>query len=522
MIPVVNTFCFLKEKSASTHRTTCSLKEKKKKKALRVRKMKRVRSRQQEEELQLCPVFPPELWPPIFSYLSVVQRYQWLTVCKQWGQPYGLVDQSITVIRYHYEGAQSFIQSLQPNRLACMLNLSVLDATLTEEISNQLGAHSMHLKVLHLSSYCTENGDENIGCGDGISKLTNLTTLDLARTAQLSMSNLTGLTSLTHLGVYKNSGLQDEGLGAFTRLTSLFLQRTEVSDEALTLLTNLETLILCDNDNISGTTLCALPKLRNLFVTSHYKLIPEEVFRSLNKLDALTVKISIFTCRMITHLTSLRSLSIQAANIRESQTFASFLNLTRLVIKDNYQARPARGAFGNGLSVLTNLRVLKLNDHSVGGVCTDDVLSCLSNLTTLCIYANNCITRSSLSTLTNLTKLKLPHDRHLTRLDTECLPLSLTTLDLSNCNHTSPFRGMTENLQNLRVLILDTVSISCLLGTENWESSPLFKSLQLLRVTPIGRHHYSVDCSSIRRRLHQHFTLLNVAPINKLKYYFPP
>jgi hypothetical protein len=201
--------------------------------------MKRVRSiqREQDEAIQLCVVFPSELWPPILSYLSIVQRYQWLTVCKEWGEAYGLIDQSVTTLRYRYEGPLGALRSLQPSRLAGMLNIQSLDATLTGEISKQLAAHSMHLKVLRLANYGRLPSENTVYCGDSISKLTNLTSLDLARTAQLSMSDLIGLTSLTRLSLHKDARLGDSGLRAFTRLKSLSLNCSQVSDQGLIVLT---------------------------------------------------------------------------------------------------------------------------------------------------------------------------------------------------------------------------------------------------------------------------------------------
>lgn len=472
--------------------------------------MKRIGQYVEEEERER--VLPSELWPQILSYLFVSKRYQYTTVCKEWGLQAGLIDQSILVLKYRVANEYT---SMQTSRMAYMLNMTYLDTDLTDDVNQQLARHTHHLNVLALE---TCRGTVPIECGSNIAKLTNLTVLDLCETAVIGQKDLECLTSLTVLNAYKYTQIEDTSLLLLTGLRVLGINNRRIREEALSVLTNLETLVINNNPWATGTTLHCLPKLKHLTFISGQTHLPSISLDRLSALESLTLKTPPYVATQFAHLTSLLSLSLQAANLMESQIFESFMKLTRLVVKDSYHIQFSRVTFGNHLSLLTNLRVLKLDDHT-GSICTDETLICLTNLRTLRISSNEHITHYSLAKLTNLYKLELISQDTFNALSGDTLPYSIRKLNLRNCAEFSLLLSALNRLTALETLTLDTVNIACLLSTDEWYRLPVFKSLKTLWCTPIGCRNYKVEIASIKQRIRPHLPLLHILSISHSKVY---
>ena len=204
---------------------------------------------------------------------------------------------------------------------------------------------------------------------------TNVNSRDLNLSNQalkLLPSNISKLTNLTKLNLCNTQISDIRALSGLTNLTTLGLSNTQISDiKALSGLTNLTKLILCNNQ-ISDIS--ALSGLTNL-----------------TRLNLSNTQIS--DIRALSKLTNLDELSLSSNQISDIRALSGLTKLTILGLSDN----PIYDI--GALSKLANLTTLGLSNTQISDI---DALSELSNLISLGLD-NTPISDIGASKLANLT-----------------------------------------------------------------------------------------------------------------------
>ena len=191
-----------------------------------------------------------------------------------------------------------------------------------------------------------------------LSKMTNLTYLNLEDNQISDISVLSGLTNLTYLYLDYNQISNISALSGLKNLTYLRLDGNQISDiSALSELTGLTGLVLSGNQISDISALSGLMRLENL-------QLGENQIRDISVLSGLT-------------------------------------NLDDLWLNDNQISDIS------ALSELTNITYLHLYRNQISDI---SALSGLMNLTSLSLYENQISDISALSGLTNLTYLDLEYN----------------------------------------------------------------------------------------------------------------
>ena len=389
-----------------------------------------------------------------------------------------------------------------------MLNLKTLDAK---------GNNIYHLTGLE---YAVNLTSLNLASSDYIidvsplSRLTNLTSLNLYNNSIIDVSPLSRLTNLTSLNLSYNSIVDVPALAALTNLTYLDLSGNVFSEVSLSGLTNLTELDLSYNTLLSEVSLSGLTNLTELDL-SYNTLLSEMSLSGLTSLTRLyqgdTASLSKVSLSGLTSLTELGFLSKSLSKVSLSGltnltqlglygkpllsevSLLDLTSLTRLNLGNNPSLSEVslsgltslRGVLGFrnllslskvSLSDLTTLKVLDLrntlslsevslsNLPNLGGLRLDNTPSLLEltlsdfpNLTTLTFF-NSSVSKVSLSGLTNLTALGISDMPLLSELDVSDLK-NLMHLSISR-NTSSLSKVFLSDFPNLTSVHLNNSSVS--------------------------------------------------------------
>lgn len=298
-------------------------------------------------------------------------------------------------------------------------------------------------KMCNLTSLDASFWDSEYFVNDTVlAELRCLTHLNLKKSRQISDLGLTSLAdTLLSLNLEDNRGISDDGLSVMTNLTSLRLtDNVLISDRSVSVLTALTSLKLDGTRNIlSDESLSCLLELRTLVPSEHITDAGLEPLANLTNLRAnAALSGSVLAGKQLSKLrlhkryrnlriangdiarqTSLTVLTLCADSTIGDDGVAgltslkaldcnrlitdvglhSLTNLTRLSLTDPHPGRNDNVCTDASVSRLINLRVLILDDHRF---VTDCALSCLTNLRELYLCRNPIITDSGISGLTNL------------------------------------------------------------------------------------------------------------------------
>lgn len=228
----------------------------------------------------------------------------------------------------------------------------VFDAT-----TNQPIEYLINLKKLFVSHLSTISFQD-------ISKLTNLEYLSLNNNT-ITNQEICRLTNLKSLCLLTNTlAINDDGISTLTNLTSLSLfENRIISDEGIRGLTNLSKLGIRMHEKISFDTIYGLPYLTSLIInvrhlSQNHALSDHEMFTTLTNLKSLNISrdrnFSNFTISKMTNLTSL-----DCSNSRQisNEVIRSLTNLKKLVMNNTDSIRD------EGIENLTNLTTLSMIDN---------------------------------------------------------------------------------------------------------------------------------------------------------------
>jgi hypothetical protein len=398
--------------------------------------MKRAVEKEEQQQQVLAvdfaiPVYellPREIWPNILCHLTMWQRYQFRTVCSEWGKHRGLIDQSVT---------QLVRRNIEPLTFSRMCNLTHLDTAYTSYVSTAITEE----RLKHLSS-ADFRGHGTIHCDFGaLSKLCNLTSLSISGCVAEFVDSLCRMSLLRTLELNSSYGEKAvgccEGLRVLSGLTSLRLSDICMTDEDLLSFKELRHLELFDSTHITPNCVSKLTALESLTLLAQ-ALWKDGMLRPLTRLTALDLSYNDnVQDKHISHLTSLFSLNVSDALMLSSNVLHHFPHLTRLILCE--EAGDSSGGMDDdgialNLRELTNLRELQY-DADVHFMISDDTLCCLTNLERLHIHNNkDRVTLDSLSLLVNLTDLELS-STDLSQLCLSLLPISLRKLSLRSCTY---------------------------------------------------------------------------------------
>ncbi|MDE3000873.1 MAG: leucine-rich repeat domain-containing protein [Gemmatimonadota bacterium] len=280
-----------------------------------------------------------------------------------------------------------------------------------------------------------------------LSRLTDLTILDLTWNRITSVSALSNLTNLTQLHLGGNQTISNiSALSNLTMLTRLNLWDNNISEiSPLFGMTNLEYLALSTN---SISDISALSNLTNLTVLYLYN-------NGISDINALS------------NLTNLTELSLGNNSISDISALSKLSNLTELYL---YNTRISEIS---DLSKLTNLTRLSLGRGWVDGewVNGNDVsdlapLSRLTDLTYLNFTSNRISSISALSNLRDLTELHLGGNQTISNISALSILTMLKRLNLwdNNISDISPLvanTGLGEgDFVNIRGNPLSSMSLN--------------------------------------------------------------
>ena len=424
----------------------------------------------------LYPILPEELWPGILRYVSIWHRYQFLTVCKAWAEPRGLLDQSVYSLHK---------TDYLPIDLSRLVNLTDLATCYSRDRQEMLD-----------KGVCKKLVSLDLGYEDGIYGSSAIALFTELRCLSFSVGMvgygqvLPRFAMLRVLRVYSainaRHDVDDYAIGGLTTLTDLTLHRTRVSDASLTMLKALKYLNLYYNPDITATSIGQLTQLRSLELignesSAHGCLYGLTDLTSLN-LDSNDV----LRAEDVVHLTSLVSLNLND----NLMVMPHFPHLTQLIVSNAFTTdeNGLRVDITHNLSLSRLTQLKELHFHSVHGFIPDDTLKCLTSLTSLHITGTRDITTSSLALLSNLVNLELSYMK-LTDFDVSCLPLSICRLDLTySSDWCAMIVPLSRRFTNLTDLTLGHAHPVAYCGCNRGLHS--FHSLQRLQYTPYLLHNH--------------------------------
>ncbi|MHA1343003.1 MAG: leucine-rich repeat domain-containing protein, partial [Promethearchaeota archaeon] len=222
-----------------------------------------------------------------------------------------------------------------------------------------------------------KKGIEDIDQIEGLSKLQNLTSLNLSGNKISKIKGLENLTKLTRLSLNNNNIEKISGLNNLENLTYLSLSQNRINEiEGLERLTNLRELWL-NNNSISEIK--GFENLQNLRTLELYS----------NKITEL---------RGLDSLKKLWRISISENKLEELKGLDSLSNLHTLYLGNNNFSEI------KGLQNLTNLESLDLSDSQIKKI---EGLDTLTNLKYLNLRGNNISEIENLQNLVNLEDIRL-------------------------------------------------------------------------------------------------------------------
>ena len=305
--------------------------------------------------------------------------------------------------------------------------------------------HAVNLTGLNLGSiFIDGEWRENpmISNLSPLASLTNLTVLNLRRTAVSDVSPLASLTNLEELNLWGTAVSDVSPLASLTNLTVLDLVDTAVSD--ISPLASLTNLVELDLRGIDVSDISLLANLTNLtelgFSGDVSDISPLANLTNLTELDLGFSDVSDIS--PLANLTNLKTLELVNTDVSDISVLASLTNLEVLWLSDTAVSDISV------LASLTNLTGLSLADTAVSDV---SPLANLTNLEVLWLGDTAVSDVSPLTGLTNLTGLSL--------WDTDVSDISplasLTNLELlflwdTAVSDVSPLTGLT-NLENLEL-----------------------------------------------------------------------
>jgi Leucine-rich repeat (LRR) protein len=242
---------------------------------------------------------------------------------------------------------------------------------------------------------------QNLNQISNLPNFTNLTSLNLDRTQVSDISALANLTSLTNLNLVGTQVSDISALANLTSLTNLNLDRTQVSD--ISALANLTSLT---NLDLWGTQVSDISALANLTSLTSLNLVGTQMsdisalanLTSLTRLHLWGTQVS-SDISALANLTNLTSLNLMGAQVNDISALANLTSLTRLDLWRTTQVNDI-----SALANLTSLTSLNLMGTQVSDI---SALANLTNLTSLNLTRTQVNDISVLANLTSLTSLDL-------------------------------------------------------------------------------------------------------------------
>lgn len=387
-------------------------------------------------EIRECEYLPPEMWREILSFLSIRDRYRCASVCVTFGQPKGLIDQSVTVLPYreNYHGIN----------LSNLVNLTSLGVYPDRVVF--VVPHFKHIRSLVLESRSEYHCSTRV-----LSQFKNLTALEIGMYVKIPLQYLKSLPCLTKLtlrsaflmfgpkGVCYLQPLNEEIniLTSLTALVELDLCDTRLRNEHIREMTQLRQLSLSYNTSIDGQGISVLTRLNHLSL-DHQTILAHEI-RPLTSLLSLSLNhINSIQSDALTHLTALRSLALYAMRCtQKSDILRQCTLLTRLSLLEEFAYEDEENKLRRAIGNLRSLRYLELTCYNIKLLREIDILS-LTNLTKLHIDS---LVDFPLTRLTNLTNLHLdvPEKAIKHGLCAELFPLSIRKLKMDVYSDEMPF-----------------------------------------------------------------------------------
>lgn len=158
-----------------------------------------------------------------------------------------------------------------------------------------------------------------------------------------------------------------------------------IEDDDIKHMTSLRNLILCQSKvgiHITSTLLENMTNLKSICINGYIKIRQEDLFNIPNLIELALINVHGFTDEGVSKFTQLTSITMMTRGL----TGSCLLNMHRL-----------------------SALALTYNDEI-----NDDIVSKLTNLTTLDLFLNSCVTDRGLYTLTNMKSLNLIHNQLIT------------------------------------------------------------------------------------------------------------
>ena len=369
---------------------------------------------------------------------------------------------SIGIITVTATDSNGFSGSGQFNVAGPLLAGLFPDAALQACIDNYAAANGFTTtdQITTLGTYCQSTSPTKIVSLDGMEKLTNLVSLDLAGNAISNILPLAGLTQLTTLHLQYNKLSVFSDLASLTNLTELsigfniFTETTDLS--ALSYLTKLQFLYLSNINNIIGVNSPGLTS-----DATNNTLAPISALSGLQYLDLRGNQIT--SLGFLSNLTGLTYLILEANPLSSLTELGGLVNLNTLDL---------RSAQVIDISPLSSLSMLYNLDLAFNSLIDPTIFTStfsppnsFNQLTNLDISSTGLTDLSALSNLTSLYHLRATANgisdvSPLVALTGKLSQLILTDNTISNI---APL----ESLTNLTYLILNNNKITDLtaLGT---------------------------------------------------------
>ncbi|MBD2500355.1 leucine-rich repeat domain-containing protein [Anabaena azotica] len=293
-----------------------------------------------------------------------------------------------------------------------------------------------------------------------LSDLTNLTQLNLSNTQVSDISVLSDLTNLTQLDISYTQVSNISVLSDLTNLAQLDIPFTQVSD--ISVLSDLTNLTQLDISFTRVSDISVLADLTNLTVLSlSLKQVRDiSVLADLTNLTVLSLSFTpVSDISVLAHLTNLKVLSLFLTPVSDISVLAHLTNLKELYLS---------GTAVSDVSVLTHLTNLKELDVSRTQVRDVSILTKLTNLTSLYLSKTQVSDVSVLANLTNLTSLNLSGTA-VSDISALTNLTNLTSLNLSGTavSDISALAHLTNNLTSLNISYTQVRDISALAHLTN-------------------------------------------------------
>lgn len=234
----------------------------------------------------------------------------------------------------------------------CIQNLADLEKIYMGRDITDRGIINKHkLKILHITNNLNEITDRSIRT------LKNLECLLLIKNHDISDNSIKYLTNLQEIDIYESEIITNNSVRYLKKLRILTIAKCPfISDEVLPMLPNLEKINSWDNTNIDGKNLINLPKLTSLTITMSDKL-KDEYIKNLINLTELVLNTTKITNNGISLLTNLKILDISDNVDITDEGIKNLTNLYKLNIENTKKIN------GYGLRGIKNLELLNIKNN---------------------------------------------------------------------------------------------------------------------------------------------------------------